>query len=50
MVAVPIVLRRLKSKEEEWREAQKVNIDQYFNFICYLKQLYSFNNSIVGFQ
>lgn len=23
MVAVPVVLRRLKSKEEEWREAQK---------------------------
>lgn len=26
MVAVPIVLRRLKSKEEEWREAQKVSL------------------------
>lgn len=24
MVAVPVVLRRLKAKEEEWREAQKV--------------------------
>lgn len=24
-VAVPVVLRRLKAKEEEWREAQKVN-------------------------
>lgn len=26
VVAVPVVLRRLKAKEEEWREAQKVNI------------------------
>lgn len=25
-VAVPVVLRRLKAKEEEWREAQKVSI------------------------
>lgn len=25
-VAVPVVLRRLKAKEEEWREAQKVHI------------------------
>lgn len=24
VVAVPVVLRRLKAKEEEWREAQKV--------------------------
>ena len=26
VVAVPVVLRRLKAKEEEWREAQKVYI------------------------
>jgi paired amphipathic helix protein Sin3a len=26
VVAVPVVLRRLKAKEEEWREAQKVNM------------------------
>lgn len=26
VVAVPVVLRRLKAKEEEWREAQKVSI------------------------
>lgn len=26
VVAVPVVLRRLKAKEEEWREAQKVII------------------------
>lgn len=25
-VVVPLVLKRLKSKEEEWREAQKVNV------------------------
>jgi len=26
VVAVPVVLRRLKAKEEEWREAQKVEL------------------------
>jgi histone deacetylase complex regulatory component SIN3 len=26
VVAVPVVLRRLKAKEEEWREAQKVMV------------------------
>jgi paired amphipathic helix protein Sin3a len=26
VVAVPVVLRRLKAKEEEWREAQKVKV------------------------
>jgi histone deacetylase complex regulatory component SIN3 len=30
VVAVPVVLRRLKAKEEEWREAQKVKM---FTFI-----------------
>lgn len=30
-VAVPIVLKRLKVKEEEWREAQKVGRSLFFN-------------------
>lgn len=30
VVAVPVVLRRLKSKDEEWRDAQKVN-SSYFS-------------------
>lgn len=30
VVAVPVVLRRLKAKEEEWREAQKVCLYYFF--------------------
>lgn len=35
-IAIPMVLRRLKAKEEEWREAQKVSamlIDKYAVFL-----------------
>lgn len=39
VVAVPVVLRRLKAKDEEWREAQKVIHSKFYDhyFIFYLR-------------
>jgi paired amphipathic helix protein Sin3a len=34
VVAVPVVLRRLKAKEEEWREAQKVKLYSFEYYKC----------------
>ena len=34
IVAVPVVLRRLKAKQDEWREAQKVGHSSYRGWRC----------------
>lgn len=50
VVAVPVVLRRLKAKEEEWREAQKVNMFSAEGFIVLLKIIILVNKTVFVYR